>query len=491
MKKLLASFIILFLGIAVHCNAFATSDIPSQVLEKAKKASVSISSRVAMSAYLRTGSSAGTGFISDKKNGLIITNNHLVGKGSIGNYYVTFHTGQQAEAKIMYYDIWQDFAILKVDPKDMPEDVMEILFSKEEPKLNQLVFIIGNNEGQDFSYHSGHISNLYEITGLMPQHSYIINLNSAGGSSGSPLLNIEGDAIGLNYGGGKTFAIVLKSNYVSNILHDIKANKKIQRRQIGVITNLYSLDKAVKHRHFSKQKMQEYLKEFPDARNRVITVDYTIAGSPAAKTLNPGDIIWEVNGEKIGASLYKFDHIMDTAPGNMITLTIYRNGKKLSKKINLYDVNKHKIDRMVDFAGAIFFEADDFTSAKSGIPLTSLTMANVQPGSSFSMIPFSFFYNEKNNYRLTPLILGDYKLTNLNDLIKAIPNVINQKYIMTEFKNFLPYTEEFNRTLISSQDKLVQDITFDNIDNNPRVLKYNPNTFEWESENITNKSTQQ
>jgi len=83
-------------------------------LDKIRQAIVTINSRVPVSAYQNTGSWSGTGFVADKKNGFIITNNHVVGRASVGTYFVTFHNGQQAEAKLAYYDPYADFAILKI-----------------------------------------------------------------------------------------------------------------------------------------------------------------------------------------------------------------------------------------------------------------------------------------------------------------------------------------------------------------------------------------
>ena len=138
---------------------------------------------------------------------------HVVGRASVGTYFVTFHNGQQTEAKLVYYDLYADFAILKIDPKDFPKEIEVVEFTNEIPKLGSDVFIVGNTEGQGFSFHSGYLSDLYEVSGEMPQGSYIINMNSTGGASGSPVLNTDNKAIGVLYGGGKTHSLALKGSY--------------------------------------------------------------------------------------------------------------------------------------------------------------------------------------------------------------------------------------------------------------------------------------
>lgn len=469
----------------IFCFVFFTSQsfggngiIGSKVIDKAKKSIVTIETRISVSAYSSLGSWSGTGFIVDKKNGFIVTNCHIVGRASIGTYFVTFYNGKQAEARLIYYDAWQDQAILKVDPKDIPDCSSEIQFSDEDPKVNQSIFIVGNNEGKEFSIHYGTISSLYEVNGDMPQHSYIINVNTFGGSSGSPIINSNGDAVALNYGGGETFALALNGKYVKRIVNDLRSNRKIVRKHIGVIANLYSLDKAVKHRKFPEDVMDSYLKQFPDTRNKVLSVEYIMQGSPAEKYLKAGDIIWAVNDVIVGGDLYKLDNMMDNAV-NDLSFTIYRDGEKINFTVELYDVEANKVTKILNFGGATFFEADDFTSAKSGVELGRLYLVNVQTGSSFSSIRLNSSHNDRSFYRIAMISINGHNTKKLDDLIKIVPSLIDQKFIVVDLQNYLPYYQAFGNILMSDHLSLSADIILDSIDTEPRVLEYLPEKMEW------------
>ena len=292
------------LGVFFVLNTTYADNTKIQNIDTIKKAIVTINSRVPVSAYQNTGSWSGTGFIVDSNNGYLVTNNHVVGRASVGTYFVTFHNGQQTEAKLVYYDLYADFAVLKIDPKDFPKEIEVVEFTNEIPKLGSDVFIVGNTEGQGFSFHSGYLSDLYEISGEMPQGSYVINMNSTGGASGSPVLNIDNKAIGVLYGGGKTHSLALKGSYIQHVLGELQSGKLApNRKHIGVITNLYSLDKAVKHRNFSAKEMDKYIKTLPDARNRVVAVHSVLPGGTAQSILQPGDILWSIEGKTIGADL--------------------------------------------------------------------------------------------------------------------------------------------------------------------------------------------
>lgn len=482
MLKILKFFLITWCFIITSANA---DNIKIKDIDKIRQAIVTIDSRVPVSAYQNTGSWSGTGFITDLEKGFIVTNTHVVGRASVGTYFVTFHNGQQSEAKLAYYDAYADFAILKVALDSMPKQVEKIEFSTKLPALGEEVFIVGNTEGQGFSFHSGYLSDLFEINGQMPQGSYVINMNSTGGASGSPIINSENKAIGVLYGGGKTHALALKSSYVTDVLNSLKADKAPKRRHIGVITALYSLDKAARHRNFPKAEMDYYIKKFPDARNRIVEVRAIIPGADSAEVVLPGDIIWAVNGKEIGADLTILDQTMNEST-DAISLTIFRNGEKLEKEVKLYDLEENKIDRMLDFAGALFFEVDDFAAAKSGAPIGSVAVANVQTGSSFSSIPEMFTQNYKNVYRLVINGVNNHKIENLDDLTKATNSAIKQKFIYITYKNYQPYFTSFDQEsgFISSQEELMQDITFDSIDTKPRVLKYDEGACQWVSEEL-------
>lgn len=476
---------IFVLLLIISSSSYAKSE-PMRDVEKIRKAIVTINSRVPVSAYQNTGSWSGTGFIVDAKNGLIVTNAHVVGRASVGTYFLTFHNGQQAEAKLVYYDQYCDFAVLKINIADLPQEYEIIEFTDVKPKIGEELYMVGNTEGQGFSFHTGYMSDLYEIYGEMPQGSYTINMNSTGGASGSPVLNSSNKAIGVLYGGGKTHVLALKGQYVTHVLKDIVGNQAISRKHVGIITELYSLDKAVKHRNFSQETMKEYITKYPDARNRVVVVKKVLAGSTAEGQIIPGDIIWKINGKDVAADLCLFDLELSKAKTDTVKISVIRNGAILEQSIKSYDLEKQKMSRMLDFAGGIFFEADDYVSLKSGIPIGKVTLANVQTGSSFSSIPEMFVQDYKSIYRLQINSINNTAIKTLDDLIKATKDAIKKKYVNLEYRNHQPHYPMFapDSGFISSHDNLMQDIVFDSIESDPRILKYDSNAAEWVSSGL-------
>lgn len=484
MQKIFKLFILSFIVI-LNSSIFA-NEINITTLDKLKRAVVSIDARISKAAYISVGSWLGTGFVIDKVNGLIITNNHVLGPASIGSYIITFSNGEQIEAKPLYYDIWQDYAILKVEPSELPSEIEQINFSKELVKPSDEVYVVGNAEGQGFSYHLGHVSNTNEISGAMPQGSYIVNLNTMGGASGSPVVNSKNEAIGILYGGAKTYAIALKSSYIIPALESIKQGSVPVHKHIGIISNLYSLNKAVRHRNFPKDVMVDFLKKFPLANNKVIVVDRFIKGTEASTFLKVGDIIWEANNIPVGGDLAVLDKAMNES-NELINLTVYRGSDKITVKVPVYDVNDNKITSMISFGGANFYQADDMISARTGVAIGSLVATNIDEGASFSDISTKWQSEYKSFYSLNLTSINNVNVKNLNDLVQAIPNAIDQKFITIEYNNFYPYHQSFGGDLISAQTNYIKDISLDSVDSSAKLLKLNSNSLEWKIQDIKNE----
>jgi S1-C subfamily serine protease len=479
MKKYYCAIVIVFCSL----NIFANPDYNFQnVLPNIKKAIVTISVRESLSPFRSGGNYTGTGFVHDQKNGLIITNQHIASGDKIATYFITFHNGKEAEAKLLYYDAWQDFSILKVPVEDLPKDITSINFSNDPAYENQSVFIVGNNEARDFSVHNGNLSNIYDINGQLPQRSYIVNLNSVGGSSGSPLLNEKGEAIGIHYAGSQTYGISLDANYIKRSLSFLQSGKTPKRNHIGVIAGLYSLDRAVRYRNFPKKIMEKYLEHFPEARNRVIIVNSTIEGSPAADILQNGDILWKVNDQQIASDLQKFDELMDKSSGK-IKVEFVRNGQFIKKEIELYDINKYKIGKFIEFAGAYFFNCTDYCSALSGIKHGSIVVAYIRPGSSFSVINTALYHGNSLTYRISPIKINGFEIKELSDVILASETAIKKREIEFEYNNYHAYVENFNEALNTAHRRFIFDIDLGIIDNQPKIFEYDYNMMEWKESN--------
>jgi S1-C subfamily serine protease len=164
---------------------------PPEVVRALKKTVVNIdlATPVALVDDKRT-AATGTGFVVDAARGLVVTNRHI-STVSPTVYQVRFNDGSFAPARCVYYDVAQDFAVLKVDPNETTYELTAVkLGSAETLRVGDPVLIIGNNEGYVFSAIEGVVSDLRALSdtaGVRPSLDIETTFDSSSGSSGSPV----------------------------------------------------------------------------------------------------------------------------------------------------------------------------------------------------------------------------------------------------------------------------------------------------------------
>jgi len=349
----------------------------------------SIDVRPTCSAYGMVLPWKGTGFVCDKKRGIICTNHHVVGQGAVvANYDVTFSNGQKLEARLLYADPWHDFAFLQIVHKDqIPEDTKE-LSQFGSPVLGESLFMAGNNQVKAFSFQAGRVSSLYENSYFMPEITFGFSMNAVGGSSGSPLVNKDLGVVGLQFGvGGMGSNFGIYASCIQNALVALQKGEIPKRRHIGAMIMPASLQAQINARHFPLELAQKYQKEFPESSFRILEVKGVLPGSPAEGILEVGDLVVSVDGKPVGPSLYLLERLMDEAPQDKVMIGVYRNGQKLEKTIPLYNLHDQVIRQMTLFGGGIFFEADDSMRWQFGLRPHEVMIhfGNVVPGSALAL----------------------------------------------------------------------------------------------------------
>jgi S1-C subfamily serine protease len=454
------------------------SELDLNAVQNAKKGVVSISNNIVISANEANGTSYGTGFVIDKESGILITNKHVVDRGNISRTYVTFFNGKEVEARLLYTDPTHDFSFLAVAPEEIPADVSQLKFSKAAPKPEQPVFIIGNNQAKNFSLQSGTISSLYESSGFFPMHSLRISLNTAGGSSGSPILDVNGEVIALNYAVEDTYALALYSEYLQDALAYILGNQKPPRRDLGVHVSYYSLDKASRYNNLNNKVIESYLKEFPDSFNQALVV---------VQSRNPkiriGDVLWQINGNKIGPNLYTLQREINERDNP--DLMVYRNGELISlRNVETYDLYPHTIRRMVSFGGAIIYEVDHLTNLLTGADLGSIFISNVTEGSSFARVP-QFWHRNQERYvsRVRLTSIGAIEINSWDDLMLAIKRYRNKRNFRITFENY-GFMYVYNMEIYGNHSPEFRDIDYHDYTSLPKLYRYDEEKKEWIVEDI-------
>ena len=283
--------------------------------------------------YNREVKGLGSGYIISS-DGYIITNDHVAGNAT--KITVTLTDGRSFDAKVIGSDSASDICLLKIDGEDLP---YVSLGNSDDIIIGEWVIALGNPFGLfELNDKPTVTVGVVSATGMnldAINNRYYLNMIQTdasinGGNSGGPLVNSEGEVIGMNTliftSGGNTgniglgFAIPI--NKVSRIVEELKEKGSIDRNfEIGM--RIQTIDEGIaKYYHLKSAKGVIVTKIYPN--------------TPAERGgIEVGDIIVEVEGFKINNENSIFSVFHEFRSGQTVTIKIIRDEKELTKQMKL------------------------------------------------------------------------------------------------------------------------------------------------------------
>lgn len=262
----------------------------------------------------------GSGFVVTE-DGYIVTNNHVV--ENMTKVTVTFNSGKKTVATIVGTDPKTDLAVIKIEEKGLPY----LSFANSETlEVGDWAIAIGNPFGLQATVTVGVVSAKGRSQLHIADFEDFIQTDAAinPGNSGGPLLDVEGEVIGVNTaivsgsGGYMGIGFAIPSNMAKQIINQLMKDGQVTRGFLGVTLQPIDADLA----SFYKLK---------SAKGALVTD--VMKGSPAEiGGLKQEDIILNYNGTTVDSLSAFRNYVSLLTPGSKLKLRINRDGmeKELS-----------------------------------------------------------------------------------------------------------------------------------------------------------------
>ena len=387
-------------ALAAPAQADATSDWQG-TLDEVVPSVVSIRSDFPRSFDTQGASnSQATGFVVDAERGLMVTNRHVVGPGP-SVLEAVFSNNEEVPLRLVYRDPVHDFAIVQFDPAAVRfMDVAALDLCADCASVGLDVRVVGNDAGEKISILPGTIARLdrnaptYGVGRYNDFNTFYFQSASgtSGGSSGSPVLDIEGRVVALNAGGRNRAA----SSYFLPLDRVVRTLAQIQQ---GEAVPRGTLQTTLRHKTYDEVRRLG-LGDEAEATHRaaftgssgMLVVTEVIPDGPADGRLRPGDVLLSVDG----APLADFDVLeqrLDASVGESVVLGVSRGGADQSVEVPVGDLHAITPSDWLEFGrgillplsyqkargraapvqGAVVASAG-YTFARAGIPVESILL---------------------------------------------------------------------------------------------------------------------
>lgn len=273
----------------------------------------------------------GTGFIVDE-NGYILTNSHVVNDGQTKTLTVSLYDGREVNGTVLWNDSSLDLAVVKIEADNL--QAVE-LGDSDEIVIGQYAGAIGNPMSMDFSrsFTQGVISGLNRTITVTDGNKQTTmenliqtdaTINS--GNSGGPLLNSQGQVIGINSAKmtsaeGLGFSIPI--NTALPIVEEIRSKGEFTKAYIGI----------------SGIDLSTYQKSYPSqdfgVKSGVLVADVTPGMGAQEAGLKPYDVITKIEGTEVTGMNSLNTQLVKFRPGDSVKVTYYRDGKAHETNVRL------------------------------------------------------------------------------------------------------------------------------------------------------------
>ncbi|EPY50512.1 serine protease [Schizosaccharomyces cryophilus OY26] len=387
-----------------------------------------------------------TGFVVNKKKGLILSNRHVVSPGPI-TARASFINYEEIDIYPLYRDPVHDFGFFRYDPSSIRFHVVdEIPLAPELAKVGLDIRIIGNDAGEKLSILSSTLARLdrpapnYGIDNYNDFNTFYYQAASgtSGGSSGSPVLDISGAAVALNSGGSNSSAssFYLPLNRIVRALHCLENDRPITRGTLLTEFLHWSYDEL--SRIGLPSEFESNCRSRIPESNGLLVVSKVLRGSEAAGALEPGDVLIAYEADNQDpiyiVDFVSFFEIIDEKVGEPTRWRLFRpKVGYMVVELHVQDLHGVTPSRFLEIGGAILHDLSYQLARSYQFPLNSGTYVAASGMLNWSSGSRDFLVTRLAN-KPTP---------NLDAFIQVVTHLPDNARVPMHFRVLGKYEEEF------------------------------------------------
>lgn len=318
----------------------------------------------------------GSGFIFSH-DGFILTNNHVVGDAD--KLEVTLQDGRQYTASLVGTDKHTDVAVIKIDEADLPTLP---LGDSDAIEVGEWVLAVGSPFGLSGTVTSGIVSAKKRASMGITDYEDFIQTDAAinPGNSGGPLVNLQGQAIGINTaivsrsGGYNGIGFAIPMNMAREIVEQLMESGSVTRGFLGVIIQPVT---------------PELARSFKLDETRGVLIGDVSADGPADKAgVRRGDVVVSLDGKPVKDATSFRNQVALIKPGDKARLEVLRGGRKQTVSVKIGRLSGETVARAphsnsVNQLGLNVQTLDESLADKLGIEAEAgVVITQVAPGSA-------------------------------------------------------------------------------------------------------------
>jgi len=429
-------------------GSHAAEDSWAQTLARAAESVVSLQlSQLRNFDDTSQGGSTATGFVVDAERGIVLTNRHVLGSGPV-RLTATFQNQERVDAVPLYRDPVHDFAFVRYDPKDLQYAVpqsMRLRPDKVSTGLN--IRVIGSDGGEQLSILTGTIARVdrevptYGRYGYNDFNTFYLQAASStsGGSSGSPVIDFDGDVVALNAAANTRTAssFFLPLHRIKRALSNLQSDQHNTR---GGLQTLFSHQPFRTLRRLGlNEEFEKQARALSETNTGMLVVSQVLPGGVSDQKFQAGDILLSIDGDII-ATYLELETLLDDSIGKTLTISVLRQANEVTLEISVSDLHALMPSRFIELGDTILQNMSIQHSRAMNLPPKGVVVMRAGYYMQRAGIPQSSVITE----------LGGVRINNIDEVLSVITQQPTKKRLLTRY--IVPgreFTSELAQLVIS------------------------------------------